>query len=188
MDIKLKRLLFKTALFVLSLSIAWWIIKTGIVHELVDKILPVQFLAEILAGMLYTTFLTSPIAVAMLLVIADSHNPIVIALLGGLGAASVDFLIVRFFRDNSKDINEASHQLQLEKVYKFLKPYNIDFLIPILGAVVIASPLPDELGLLMLGASKLKYRELFILTFVLNAAGILTIVAPMNLLLQGKII
>lgn len=187
MDSRLRKLLFKTGLFIISISIAWWIIKNGFVHDLIDKVLPIQFLAEFIAGMFYTSFLTSPISVAMLLVIAESNNPIMIALLGGLGAACTDFLIVKFFRNNSKDVNDFSKQLQFERVYKFLKIYNIDFLIPILGAVIIASPLPDELGLLMLGASKLKYRELFVLTFILNTAGILVIVAPINLLLQGKI-
>lgn len=182
MDSKLRKLLLKTGLFALSLSIAWWIIKVGFIHELVDKILPFQFLAEFIAGMLYTSFLTSPIALAMFLVIADSNNPIIIALIGGLGGALADFMIVKFLRSNSKDLDEVSRQLQLKKIYLLLKPFNVDFLIPVIGAMIVASPLPDEIGLLMLGASKLKYRELLILTFILDTAGILLIVVPINLL------
>ena len=53
---------------------------------------------------------------------------------------------------------------------------------PFLGAIIIASPLPDELGLVMLGDSKLKYREIAIISYVLNTAGILLIVVPVNLL------
>ena len=182
MDKHLKKLLFKTAIFIVSLSIAWWLIKTGFLNNFIDKILAFKFLAEFISGMLYTSFLTTPIAIAMFLVIAQDSNPIFIALLGGLGGALADFLIVRFFRDNSKDINEASKEFQIQKLYQILKALHIEFIIPIIGALIIASPFPDELGLLMLGASKLKYHQLFLITYILDTAGILLIVTPINLL------
>lgn len=182
MDKRIRKLLFDAFVFVLSLSVAWWIIKSGVVHQIIDNILPFQFLAEFVTGMLYTSFLTSPISVAMLVSLAIEGNPIVIALFGGLGAAVTDLLIVKFFRKNSGDINIASRQLQLQKVSKFLKAWNIEFIVPLLGALVIASPFPDEIGLLMLGASKLKYKELAVISFILNTAGILLIVTPINLL------
>jgi hypothetical protein len=46
---------------------------------------------------------------------------------------------------------------------------------PFLGALIIASPLPDELGLVFLGISKLKTRYFLPLSFVLNFFGILII-------------
>jgi len=182
MDEKAKKLTFDLFVFILSLSVAWWIIKSGVVHQIIDNILPFQFFAEFVTGMLYTSFLTSPISVAMLLSLATESNPIIIALLGGLGAASMDLLMVKFFRKNTADINEASHELRLQRINKFLKTWNIEFLVPLLGALIIASPFPDEIGLLMLGASKLKYRDLAIITYLLNTAGILLIVTPINLL------
>lgn len=179
---KAKKLVFDLFIFILSLSVAWWIIKTGVVHQIIDNILPFQFLAEFITGMLYTSFLTSPISVAMLLSLATEGNPIVIALLGGLGAAAMDLLIVKFFRKNKGDINEVSHELKLQRISKFLKDWNIEFMVPLMGALIIASPFPDEIGLLMLGASKLKYRDLAIISYLLNTAGILLIVTPINLL------
>ena len=50
-------------------------------------------------------------------------------------------------------------------------------------AIIIASPLPDELGLMLLGASKLTYRQIAILTYIFNTAGILVIVVPISLFL-----
>ena len=70
----------------------------------------------------------------------------------------------------------------MKRISKFLKTWNIEFLVPLLGALIIASPFPDEIGLLMFGVSKLKYRELLVITYLLNTAGILLIVAPINLL------
>lgn len=47
--------------------------------------------------------------------------------------------------------------------------------IAFLGALVIASPLPDELGLMMLGFSKIKTSFFVPISFLLNFLGILVI-------------
>lgn len=184
MDPKLKKLVIKTAIFAFSLSLAWWLVKSGNLNNLVNAVLPIRFVAELLAGVFYTSFLTAPIAVAMILVIAGTNNPILTALVAGVGAAFGDLVIMTFFRRNlSKDVDMVSHELHLRIVNNFLKKWKLDFVTPLIGAIIIASPLPDELGLLLLGASKLKYYQVAILTYVLNTAGILLIVAPIDLLL-----
>lgn len=181
---KLKKLILKTTIFILSLSFAWWLIKSGYLEGLIDAILPLKFVAEIVAGIFYTSFLTSPIAVAMLIVLARENNPIMTAFLAGFGAVLGDFLIVKFFRQElSSDVNLVSKQLHLEKVNKYLQKFHLDSITPLLGAIIVASPFPDELGLMMLGASKLGYQQIALISYVLNTAGILLLVAPINLLL-----
>lgn len=142
--------------------------------------MPLKIFAEVLAGVLYTSFLTSPVAVAMLVVLAEVNNPIVTALLAGLGAILGDLVIIKLFRDHSSDFKFFSRRV--EQVNIFLKKIHLDFIIPLAGAIIVASPLPDELGLIMLGVSNLKYRQIAILTYILNTAGILLIVTPINLL------
>jgi len=150
---------------------------------MIDTILPLKFVSEIVAGIFYTSFLTSPVSVAMLVILAKANNPVTTALLAGVGTVIGDLLIIKFFRSQiSTDLNVVSKELHLQRINAFLKMLHIDFLIPLLGAVIVASPLPDELGLMMLGASKLNYRELAILSYTLNTAGILLIVTPVNLL------
>lgn len=162
---------------------AWWLIKSGNLTGMVDSILPLRFLAEIIAGILYTSFLTAPVSVAMLIALSQDNNPILTAILAGFGAVLGDFLIVKFFREKiSDELKEFSKQLHLQKINSVLQKLHLDFLTPLLGAIIVASPLPDELGLMMLGASKLRYREIALLSYVLNTAGILLIVAPINLL------
>ena len=161
MDQNLKRLILKTSIFILSLSSAWWLIKSGYLQGLIETILPLRFISEIMAGVLYTSFLTSPISVAMLIILAQENNPVVTALLAGVGAVLGDLLILRFFREKlSSDLNMVSKQLQLKKVNSFLQKYRLDFVIPLIGAIIIASPFPDELGLIMLGISKLGIKKL----------------------------
>lgn len=183
MDVKLRKLLFKTSIFILSLSIAWWLIKSGYLQSLVETIMPLRAVAEITAGVLYTSFLTAPISVAMLVILAQENNPVLTAALAGLGAVLGDFLIVKFFRERiSSEVMEFSRQLHLQKINRILQKLHLDFLTPLIGAIIIASPLPDELGLMMLGVSKLNYRQIALISYILNTAGILLIVAPIDLL------
>ena len=180
---KVKSLITKTFFFILSLSFAWYLIKSGILDTLVHSLLPVRFLAGFVAGLFYTSFLTSPIAVAMLIVLATDSNPITLALLAGAGSVAGDLIIIKIFRKElSKDINLATHQLHIDIVNKILRKLKLDFVTPLLGAIIVASPLPDELGLMMLGASKLSYHQIAVISYILNTAGILLIVAPINLL------
>jgi hypothetical protein len=182
-DVKLRRLIFKTAIFALSLSLAWWLVKAGYLSNLVSMVLPIKFAAEFLAGIFYVSFLTAPISLAMLLVLADVNNPILTALLAGFGAAFADLVIVKFFEKKlSKDINFVTDELRLKKVNNILIKFKLEFITPLIGAIIVASPLPDEFGLMLLGASKLSFRQIAVLTYVLNTAGILLIVVPVNLL------
>ncbi|HBQ50873.1 TPA: hypothetical protein DD690_02730 [Candidatus Daviesbacteria bacterium] len=183
MDRKIKKLIFKTAIFIFSLSIAWYLIKSGLLHDLIITVLPLKFIAEFLAGMFYTSFLTSPISMAMIVVLAENNNPIILALLAGMGAVVGDLVIIKFFKEKlSKDVSLITRELQLKKINNFLIKWKLEFITPLIGAIIIASPLPDELGLMMLGASNLKYYQIIILTYLLNTAGILLIVTPINLL------
>ena len=85
MDSKVKKLIFKTAVFAVSLSFAWWILKSGYLSVMIDTILPLKFVSEIVAGIFYTSFLTSPVSVAMLVILAKANNPVTTALLAGVG-------------------------------------------------------------------------------------------------------
>ncbi len=53
---------------------------------------------------------------------------------------------------------------------------------PFIGAVVIASPLPDEAGISLLGMSKIRPWQFFVVTFALNALGIFIVVTTANLI------
>lgn len=183
MDRKLKKLILKTAVFILSLSFAWWLIKSGYLQSLVETIIPLRFVSEIVAGVLYTSFLSAPVSLAMLVILAQENNPIITALLAGMGAALGDILMIKFFRGNLySDLNRVSKLMGFEKFNIILQKLHLSFALPLVGAIIVASPFPDELGLFLLGASKLRYREIALLTYILNTTGILLIVLPINLI------
>ena len=50
------------------------------------------------------------------------------------------------------------------------------WILPVLGAFIIASPFPDEVGIGLMGIARMKNWQFLLLTFMLNSAGIFFIV------------
>ncbi|MSU75079.1 MAG: hypothetical protein EXS55_00990 [Candidatus Magasanikbacteria bacterium] len=103
------------------------------------------------------------------------------AVFGGLGAVCGDMIVFRFVKNHvSNDFEYIVKSLKKQKRLlffrsRFWKLKAIRFVIPLLGALIIASPLPDELGLMLLGLSKVRMRVFIPLSFFLNTAGIFII-------------
>lgn len=182
---KYQKLIKNSLILFISLSLAWWVFKSEQIHNLVEVLLPVKFIADILAGVFYTSFLTTPLSLAMLIVLAENNNPILLAVLGGLGAVLGDLIIVKLFKDRIfHDFSSILNNPLIKKTGIFLRKNKLDFLIQVTGVMIIASPFPDELGLMLLGATELKYKEIALLSYLLNTftLGILFITLPINLL------
>lgn len=178
MDTNFKQTVFYTTIFLGLIIFTHLISKYGYLHGVINFIQPAILLPEFLAGLLYTSFFTAPISVAAFFVISKYGDPLVIALVGGLGAMISDLLILKFMRFLFLGrTSPLYHNLLLHTfVLKLRASSTFKYYGWVLGVVIIAAPLPDEIGLAALGLSNLKYRELAIITFLCNALGILLIV------------
>lgn len=134
-----------------------------------------------ISGIFFTSVFTTAPAMVALAEIAVGHNIIVTAIFGGLGALVGDVIIFRFVRDHiAGDLHHIFHNIRSKKLSlfihgKFWRLKAFRWILPLIGALIIASPLPDELGLTILGFSKLKTSQIIPLTFVFNTAGVLLI-------------
>lgn len=126
-------------------------------------------LGAFITGVLYTIGFTAPLATAMIIDAAPTMSPWSLALLGGLGAMLYDALIFAFVRQTTTRPFFAT----LREKY-FGKPA-IAWALAAVGALVIASPLPDELGSGLLGLSHMPQKYFLPLSFLLNGLGIFII-------------
>ncbi|MDP2934019.1 MAG: hypothetical protein Q8N81_07910, partial [bacterium] len=95
---------------------------------------------------------------------------------GGLGALIGDLIIFRFVKDRvSEHFYYLMRVSKSERLFSIFKLKLFRWIIPFVGALIIASPLPDEIGVTMLGLSKMKNSYFILLSFLLNSAGILII-------------
>lgn len=159
-------------LIVFLLSILLFV--SGVLFALVTTINTIPLLAEFIAGFLYSSFVTSPVAMFMIALLSQSHPPLQIALIGGLGTMIADLLLLKFARylffgsfsplTQSKQFTKIINRIHHNKTFNSLAP--------IVGAIIIASPLPDEIGIAIFGLTKLPTIVIALLTYILNMIGI----------------
>ena len=96
-----------------------------------------------------------------------------IAVTAGFGAIITNYFIFRFVRDDlSHEIKEVYAIFGNRHLTTLLHTKYFHWFLPLVGALIIASPLPDELGVSLLGISKMSQKEFLLLAFVLNTFGI----------------
>ena len=136
---------------------------------------------SLVAGILYAYGFTAAIGTAILLISSTQQNIILTGLIAGIGAMIGDIFIFSLIRHPLRD---EIKQLKKEKIIKLLEnkiPLSIKkYTLPIIAMFVIASPLPDELGVGMLATTKIREDIFTLLSYLLNTAGIFFI------LLLGK--
>jgi hypothetical protein len=148
-----------------------------VVQDYVANLGSIGYLETFIAGMLFSFGFSTPFAIGFFL-IAKPENIFLAALIGGAGALISDLLIFKLIRFSFMDefkrlekttaIKEINHLLNSRWIYK-IKIY----LLYIFAGLVIASPLPDELGVSMLaGLTKIKTHILVIVSFIMNSLGI----------------
>ena len=164
------------ALVTFSIFVAVILAKTGAFESLIVSAQGLRFVGSFIAGMFFTSVFTTAPATVALGEIARSNSVITVAILGGLGALIGDLIIFRFVKDRASE--HFSYLIKIsksERLFSIFKLRVFRWMIPFLGALIIASPLPDEIGVAMLGLSKMKSSYFISLSFVLNSAGILII-------------
>lgn len=166
-----------TLLLCASLLFLWLVADTEPVKTAVHGVAELGYLGAFIAGLFFVSVFTVAPAGLVLFRLAELFNPWEIALFAGIGAMIGDYIIFRFLRDRVfdelKPIFFKIGRSQLGKLFQ--TPY-FAWLLPIVGAAIIASPLPDEAGIGLLGASQVRGWQFMLLTFILNATGIFLIV------------
>src|SRR3989344_4242787 len=128
-----------------------------------DFILSSGLIGAFIAGLFYTYGFSSPAAAAIFLILGSEGNILLMGLAGGLGALLADltiFKIVRFsFEDEIKRLSKERRFLNIErKLPNIMKKYAM----VVLGGLIIALPLPDEIGVSMLALSLMIKMKTFI--------------------------
>jgi hypothetical protein len=164
------------AIIFLSVLVAIILAKTGALQELITSTQEVRFIGSFIAGIFFTSVFTAAPAVVALGEIAQSNSILSVASIGGFGALLGDLIIFRFVKDRvSQHFTYLARASRLGRIVSIFKLKLFHWMIPFVGALIIASPLPDEIGVTMLGLSKMKNSYFIVLSFFLNSAGIFII-------------
>lgn len=119
----------------------------------------------------------------MLLDLAKTLSPIEIAIIAGLGGAVADFVLFRFFKDDLlSEITPIYNRLGGKHLTQLMYHKYFRWSLPIVGAIIIASPFPDELGISLMGLSKIKNYQFILLSLTLDIGGVFLLVTAFSLI------
>lgn len=161
---------------VLSIVIAVTLVKTEVLKNLLTSTQELKFIGSFVAGVFFTSGFTIAPATVVLAEIAQTNSIFWVAFFGGIGALMGDLVIFRFIKDRlSGDFLYLIRKSKSERLISIFRPRLFKWIVPFVGALVIISPLPDELGLTMIGFSKVKTFTLIPIIFSLKFLGILIV-------------
>jgi len=167
-------ILVDIGLISLSVLVSIVLVRTHAITQLLMSTEELELLGTFIAGMFFTSAFTTAPAIATLGEIALTQSVFMTALIGAAGSVAGDVLIFRFVKDRlSGDVIEVlRYEGVLKRVRAIFRLRFFRWFTLLLGGLVIASPLPDELGVALLGLSKMKTSWFFWLSFVFNFLGI----------------
>lgn len=167
-------------IFLISVGILAAILlsRSGEFHSALLQLGYVGYLGAFITGMLFVTTFTAPVGTLMLFILTQRYSAVEIGLIAGAGAVLSDILIFRFVRDDLSDELTSLYQHfgGSHLTHIFHSKY-FHWTLPVVGALIIATPLPDELGVSLLSISKMKLPQFILTSFCMHSMGIFLIVS-----------
>jgi hypothetical protein len=172
-----RRDLFKDLVVVfIGLVVSLVLVNLGIIGDVVILIGNTH-VSSFLSGIFFTSIFTIAPASAVFTHLAGEAPIWLIVVWGALGALFGDILLFFFIKDRFADDVMDSLKPSLKK--HILSSFHFGFmkwLAPIIGALLIASPLPNEFGVALLGMSRTKMYIFVPISFVLNLLAVYSLV------------
>lgn len=183
--------------FILVLLLTFLLVKTKLFRDFIQSLGNLGYLGSLIAGLLYAYSFTIAFSLSVFYFLGKFLDPFILALLGALGAVVSDYLLFRFVKQNlSEEIRFLLQDIKFiyfkSSVFFKIFPFSnlilserfeniarkvytsktFKILTTLIGYAIIASPLPDEIGITFLGMVKHRREEFIFLTFFLNFIGI----------------
>jgi hypothetical protein len=151
---------------------------SGLVEKLFVNLHTWGYLAAPLAGLMFTSTFTVASGMLLLLTLAKTLSPVLLIFLGAAGAVVGDWLIFRFVRHEVEmEVAPIFEELDKEThLHKIMHTRYFAWTLPVIGALIILSPLPDELGVSLLGLSQLQRNKFLLISAVSHAVGMTFII------------
>ena len=167
----------KLTLYVIAIICAYFVFQIPSVLSFVSSFDSWIYLPVFFGGLLYSAGFTTPIATGFFLAL-NSSDIYTAAFVGGLGALIADMGIFSFMRlsfmDEFKLLKRNSLIKHIISGIETIVPKKLrSFLVYVLVVIIIASPLPDELGVALLaGFTKVHPYGFAMMSYIGNTLGI----------------
>lgn len=175
-----KKWRYKNLTFVfLGIIIAIILSRSELFHSFLLGLGNLGYLGAFIAGILFVSTFTVATGALILLVLAEKFSLLELAVIAGLGAVIGDLTIFKLVK-NSLTKELVGIYNHIDGNHHFGKTFHSKYFswaLPVIGAIIIASPLPDELGVSLMGISKMKTYQFLATSFILNFIGITIVIS-----------
>ena len=173
---------FKNLTFLFcSVIVAFTLSRFEAFHEFLLSLGQFEYVSAFVAGFLIVSTFTVATGGLILLVLAENLDVFWLGLAAGCGALLGDLVIFRFVKDNvAGEIERLYKDFGGKHLTHIFHSHYVHWTLPVIGALIIASPIPDEIGVSLLGISKMKMHHFIMISFILNTIGIIIILILSN--------
>ena len=171
-----RHILVDVVLIGLSILAALLASRAGIIDQLLYSIGTTRALESLITGLFFTSAFTTAFSIVAISKLAVGASALWIAFFGAIGAVLGDALLLTLMRGRlSSDIKAMLGRNTVGKIKHILRARLFRSFSPFIGALILASPLPDEFGLALFGLSSLSRNYFILFSFLANFVGILVI-------------
>ena len=172
------------SLILISIIFAFFIVESQIINKILAIFSTNVYVTSFFAGIFFTSIFTTAPAIVVLGELSQEGSVLFVAISGAIGAVIGDYVLFRFFKDRfAEDLKELFSCKSRRKWEIIFKKKIFRFITPLLGAFIIASPFPDEFGIMLLSMSHIRTAFFIPISFVFNALGIYIIGTIANITL-----
>jgi len=180
-------------LLALSFVLAYYMFQNPQIISFIENLGAIGYPAAFIAGLLFSYGATTAPSIAIFFSLAHTNSPLLLAIIGAAGSLLGNYIIFKFVRDNLiEEINTLSKEVKTLtkpvsalffweelriRIWKAISKSKLwQMFIPVIAGFILASPLPDEIGVAMFGAVKFDPKKFMIISYVLHFIGILAVV------------
>ncbi len=159
--------------FLISIVFAFVLSRNELFHTFLLNLGNFGYIGAFVGGILFVSTFTVATGAVIILLLAERLSPIELALIAGLGGMVGDFTIFRFVKDGFlEEITPIYNSLGGKYLTALLRRKYFRWMLPVIGALIIVSPFPDEIGVSLMGITKIKSYQFLLLSFVLDVTGV----------------
>jgi hypothetical protein len=167
----------KLSLFVISVILVYFLFSGLAYSPLHNALIFLGYFGTFLAGLLYPYALTSATGTGILLILAKEQNLLLAGFIAGIGALISDIFLFLFVRHGfSDEVQKLSSETVVRAVSRRIPDSVRVFLLATFAAILIASPLPTEIGMMLLTSIKhISVKKFVVIAYILHASAIFII-------------
>lgn len=170
-------------LLALTITLTFSLSRFEAYHQFLLGLGQLEYLGAFVAGAAFVSTFTAAPGALTLLILTQNLPLLPLGVAAGAGAMVCDLLVFKFVRDGlAGEVENIYEQFGGRHLNHLLHTKYFHWTLPVIGALLIASPLPDEIGVSLMGISRMKTKHFMVVSFLLNTLGIITVLAVSRLI------